>query len=302
MPAEASLGLPSFHVFRFCHGCVLREQQRVAEDRNGRVPRWLKCMACREKTSFRPDEPKYHRLLIDLLGRTRQHTAVKIKREGHGDATTHASAETDADERISPKTSKVDEQSSLTLEGDSPAYGTRPSNKVMPTSLEDGEMSAFQRKWLSNLNKLKTIIRPDGSLDYSALDDESQMSMRNFVKVQRKHFRKREADEPSPMTDERHKLLVDANFNFKPLSVCSNCESSKVIPIPFQVTLISTLHSKMRHQTQYKESESRNKSHTTSSTSVEHVGQADVCRNGSRGGSVSEGPQGYQVLPDPPLL
>ena len=113
------------------------------------------------------------------------------------------------------------------------SYGTRPSNKATPTSPEDGKMSAFDQKWFSSFNKLKSIIKPDGSLDYSALDDESQKSMRNFVKVQRKSFRKREADEPSPMTDERYKLLVDAKFNFKPLGGSSKCESSKAIPIPF---------------------------------------------------------------------
>eukprot|EP00984_Skeletonema_dohrnii_P028828 scaffold18977_cov76-Skeletonema_dohrnii-CCMP3373.AAC.3 len=53
----------------FCHGCILREQLRVAEENNGRIPKWLKCMHCREKTSFNPAEPKYHRLLIDLLAR-----------------------------------------------------------------------------------------------------------------------------------------------------------------------------------------------------------------------------------------
>ncbi len=51
----------------FCHGCVLREQLRVAEKNHGTVPKWIRCMICREKTSFNPAEPKYHRLLIDLL-------------------------------------------------------------------------------------------------------------------------------------------------------------------------------------------------------------------------------------------
>ena len=52
----------------FCHGCILRDQQRVADLNNGRVPKWIKCMNCRENTSFCPSEPKYHRLLIELLG------------------------------------------------------------------------------------------------------------------------------------------------------------------------------------------------------------------------------------------
>jgi len=64
----------------------LREQLRVAEDNNGKIPKWLKCMTCREKTSFRPDEPKYHRLLIDLLGRAQKYAGTKIKQEAQEDA------------------------------------------------------------------------------------------------------------------------------------------------------------------------------------------------------------------------
>jgi len=55
----------------FCQACILREQQRVAEENNGKVPKWIKCMHCRETTSdilHNPVEPKCHRLLIDLLG------------------------------------------------------------------------------------------------------------------------------------------------------------------------------------------------------------------------------------------
>eukprot|EP00985_Skeletonema_marinoi_P020743 scaffold12407_cov112-Skeletonema_marinoi.AAC.5 len=65
----------------FCHGCILREQLRVAEDNNGRIPKWIKCMHCREKTSFNPAEPKYHRLLIDLLARAQKYAAAQVKNE-----------------------------------------------------------------------------------------------------------------------------------------------------------------------------------------------------------------------------
>ena len=89
---------------RFCHGCVLREQQRVAGNNNGRVPKWLKCMTCRENTSFRPDEPKYHRLLIDLLGRAQQYASAQIKLEQECKIISPVSSETDeAEERESPK-------------------------------------------------------------------------------------------------------------------------------------------------------------------------------------------------------
>jgi len=53
-------------------------------------------------------------------------------------------------------------------------------------------------------------------MDYSSLDENSQKHMLNFVKDQRKCNRKRENNEPSPMTDERFRLLSEANFNFKP--------------------------------------------------------------------------------------
>ena len=93
---------------RFCQGCVLREQQRVAEDRNGRVPKWLRCMACREKTSFRPDEPKYHRLLIDLLGRAQQYASAQIKREHDCNVASHENAEPDEVEETKSPSAKAE--------------------------------------------------------------------------------------------------------------------------------------------------------------------------------------------------
>eukprot|EP00985_Skeletonema_marinoi_P017450 scaffold9563_cov150-Skeletonema_marinoi.AAC.10 len=65
----------------FCHGCILREQLRVADENNGKVPKWIRCMHCREKTSFNPAEPKYHRLLIDLLARAQKYAAAQVKNE-----------------------------------------------------------------------------------------------------------------------------------------------------------------------------------------------------------------------------
>ena len=66
----------------FCHSCILKEQIRIAEENNGRIPKWIRCMICREKTSFNPAEPKYHRLLIDLLGRAQEFAAAEVKMEG----------------------------------------------------------------------------------------------------------------------------------------------------------------------------------------------------------------------------
>ncbi|EJK60412.1 hypothetical protein THAOC_19241, partial [Thalassiosira oceanica] len=91
----------------FCHGCILSVQLRVAEDNNGKVPKWLRCMTCREKTSFRPDEPKYHRLLIDQLRRAQQFAALAIKREVQADSATQVSSETnEIEEARSSKDSK----------------------------------------------------------------------------------------------------------------------------------------------------------------------------------------------------
>ena len=75
---------------------------------------------------------------------------------------------------------------------------------------------AYDKKWLENLNLLKPCIMADGTMDYSSLSEEEQKRMQNFAKDQRKCYRKRENNEISPMTDERFRLLSEANFNFKP--------------------------------------------------------------------------------------
>ena len=73
-------------------------------------------------------------------------------------------------------------------------------------------------KWVSieNFNKLRPCIQEDGTIDYSSLDEETQKHMSNFVKDQRKCYRKRENNEPTPLTDERFRLLSEAHFDFKP--------------------------------------------------------------------------------------
>ena len=45
------------------------------------MPKWIKCMNCREVTSFCPSEPKYHRLLIDLVGKAQRRAAAQVKEE-----------------------------------------------------------------------------------------------------------------------------------------------------------------------------------------------------------------------------
>jgi len=65
----------------FCHGCILRRQAAIAEKNNGRVPKWIPCMVCKTKTAFCPSEPKYHRLLIDIIKQANWTDAPQIKEE-----------------------------------------------------------------------------------------------------------------------------------------------------------------------------------------------------------------------------
>jgi len=78
------------------------------------------------------------------------------------------------------------------------------------------KVSANDKKWLENLKLLKPCIKDNGVLDYSSLDEEVQRHMQSWVKDQRRSYRKRENNQPTPMTDERFRLLSEANFNFKP--------------------------------------------------------------------------------------
>ncbi|EJK55181.1 hypothetical protein THAOC_25112, partial [Thalassiosira oceanica] len=61
----------------FCQGCILKEEMRVAELNDGKIPKWLKCMVCKEKTSFCPEAPKYHRLLIELIDKGQKREAER---------------------------------------------------------------------------------------------------------------------------------------------------------------------------------------------------------------------------------
>ena len=65
----------------FCHGCILKQQAAIAEENGVRVPKWIPCMICKTKTAFCPSEPKYHRLLIDILKKAEWIDAPKVKEE-----------------------------------------------------------------------------------------------------------------------------------------------------------------------------------------------------------------------------
>jgi len=102
---------------------------------------------------------------------------------------------------------------------------------------DNTQSAAYDKKWLDNFNLLKPCIMNDGSIDYSSLDEETQKRMQNFVKDQRKCYRKREShpDEPNPMTQNRFWLLKSAKFNFKP----SDTLKGKQAEIPPCITNIS---------------------------------------------------------------
>jgi len=65
----------------FCHGCILKQQAAIAEEKRIKVPKWIPCMVCRTKTAFCPSEPKYHRLLIDILREAKWTDTAEVKEE-----------------------------------------------------------------------------------------------------------------------------------------------------------------------------------------------------------------------------
>ena len=65
----------------FCHGCILRQQAAIAEENDGKVPKWISCMVCRTKTAFCPSQPKYHRMLIDILKQSKWTDMAQVKEE-----------------------------------------------------------------------------------------------------------------------------------------------------------------------------------------------------------------------------
>jgi len=64
----------------FCYGCILQQQAAIAEKKQ--APKWIPCMVCKMNTAFQPSEPKYHRLLIDILKQSEWvEEAPKVKEE-----------------------------------------------------------------------------------------------------------------------------------------------------------------------------------------------------------------------------
>lgn len=59
----------------------LKQQAAIAEENDGKVPKWIPCMVCRRKTAFCPSEPKYHRMLIDILKQAKWTDVAEVEEE-----------------------------------------------------------------------------------------------------------------------------------------------------------------------------------------------------------------------------
>jgi len=73
----------------------------------------------------------------------------------------------------------------------------------------------LDKLWYETLERLKPCI-VNGKMDYSSLTDEkAKKQLNDFVYRQRKHFRMRQNNEDSPLTNERFEALSAANFPFE---------------------------------------------------------------------------------------
>ncbi len=85
----------------------------------------------------------------------------------------------------------------------------------------------LDKRWYENLERIKPCI-VDGKIDYSCIDDaKDRKKLGDFIYTQRKHFRMRNNNEDTPLTDERLKALMDVNFPFDVLKKTNGAESGK---------------------------------------------------------------------------
>lgn len=74
---------------------------------------------------------------------------------------------------------------------------------------------ATEKRWSENLTYLRPCIESGGLINYAIIaDDDIRGRVKNYVKYQRKSYQRRMAGENTSMTDERLRLLMDANFPF----------------------------------------------------------------------------------------
>ena len=88
------------------------------------------------------------------------------------------------------------------------------------SSMDDGKIMAFHRsvieaekRWAENLEFLRPCIEDGGLINYAVIpDDEIRNRIKNFVKECRKQHRRIENNESTSLTEERLRLLEEANF------------------------------------------------------------------------------------------
>ncbi|KAL3765839.1 hypothetical protein ACHAW5_004156 [Stephanodiscus triporus] len=86
--------------------------------------------------------------------------------------------------------------------------------------IEDGKIMALHRsvveaekRWAENLEFLRPCIEDGGLINYAVIpDDEIRSRVKNFVKECRKQHRRIENNESTSLTEERLRLLEEANF------------------------------------------------------------------------------------------
>ncbi|GFH47850.1 hypothetical protein CTEN210_04326 [Chaetoceros tenuissimus] len=78
LPVQSRAACPHY----FCQGCIEQTQLAAAENApQNKLPKWLKCMICKQKTAFCPEDPFYHLKLIELLERARRCHPIDVKVE-----------------------------------------------------------------------------------------------------------------------------------------------------------------------------------------------------------------------------
>ncbi|KAL7543463.1 hypothetical protein ACHAXR_012751 [Thalassiosira sp. AJA248-18] len=125
-----------------------------------------------------------------------------------------------AKKRAKEAVAKLDKKSLSSL---APPF---PVVAALPTSLECAvtertvntpnlAIVALEKRWSENLEHLRPCIEAGGLINYAIIEDEEvRKKINHFVKEQRKSFRRKENGESTSMTEERLKLLREANFPF----------------------------------------------------------------------------------------
>ena len=112
----------------------------------------------------------------------------------------------------SPPDSIASKSSTSVSNNDSPESLRSGERKVAPPNLA---VVAAEKRWAENLDALRPCIEDGGYINYSLIPDEDMRNrVKNYVKEQRKMYRRRENNESTSITDERLKLLQEARFPF----------------------------------------------------------------------------------------